>query len=1153
MHSLFQNKSSNKKAKRKIRGAQLLILLTVISLGACDQKTSSGSSVDSVDDRPWISLTRPIFVNGIQHVNEGDDSFISATGVEGENARSFDAPEANVSAEDAEGAGGSEARSVEEGDIYRVVNEGLMANLNHYRGLQLVNIEDPTAPELLSRLSLSGSPVEMYFIQGYAVVLMNNWWGYWGVHEGIAGDPFNGGLVALIDIRDTSNPELVSIKPIPGYITTSRLTRGMGGDALFVVANNWNGSEETAILRSFSVETMGSVGLTLVGELDLGGYISDIQATPSTLLIARQQGWWSDQAWDGTYVTLVDISDPSGAVIEGGSVSVPGYVRKKSDMNIHNGVLRVVSIDWDEGSKITTWNIDDLQNPVSVDSATFGEGEDLYASLFLEDKAFFVTYQRVDPFHAFSIDSEGLIEERTEYIISGWNDFFRPTFDQSRLIGIGMDDQLEGQDGQSIAVSLYSTSLEDAEPFIARAHGDLNGWSWSEARWDDRAFSVIENAVSIAGPDGVTETGLVLLPFSGYDIDDQGRGRWKSGVQLFTFSEQSVTARGTMSHNSPVRRSFEATQGTVGNLSELSLSLYDRSNPDEPSLLGQLDLAPEISRVFFIGEGPARHPVRLHGSDDQFYWWYSDSNADMAPSQLEILAVGADVDLDQPIATIDIPARASVTQVGSTFHAVVDHQFWDEDFQDLQRDINLHVYDLSDPENPRQRGEINLNELVEGYDLFNVYRYDYWGCNMDSYWWGRPSLEIHPVRNGLAVKTLEAQREVLGQKESCFIRYEDVEGRITPRDENLISCDRVYDEIYTGYDENDQTVRVCQDNYGDAYCSRIDEADFECHGSINHCVYTFEGSVMTNEECETIEGINFLQEATRLSQNDQCNTYDIIREWGSARISFIDTQDLDRPQISSTLLAPPQENFQGLIVQDEELLYSYSVPVDVEGDRVSFVRHFTRSINHGNLSAPQFNSAVNLPGKLLLKRGDLIVSRDLIWSGDHTADTLNLTRLNAEGTRAQFITRQRFDGRKIQTLALDQTPSGEERIVVSHRFDYNSFWSLSDEEQEAVEEEARHARITIFGVEQLDQLGDAVSDRWATMLAVDKGKGFFRVGGGVLLMDLSNPSEITPQAFLPVMGWNPTLTIEGDHIYAASGRYGVFNLELESSNLLPPL
>jgi len=82
------------------------------------------------------------------------------------------------------------------------------------------------------------------------------------------------------------------------------------------------------------------------------------------------------------------------------------------------------------------------------------------------------------------------------------------------LVGIGRND---ANSMLKLSVSLYDAeNLTDPAPLEARADIDLQG-SYSEASWDDRAFSVIEDAVSVKASDGTTETGLILLPFQGWD------------------------------------------------------------------------------------------------------------------------------------------------------------------------------------------------------------------------------------------------------------------------------------------------------------------------------------------------------------------------------------------------------------------------------------------------------------------------------------------------------------------------------------------------------------------------------------------------------------------------------------------------------------
>jgi hypothetical protein len=96
--------------------------------------------------------------------------------------------------------------------------------------------------------------------------------------------------------------------------------------------------------------------------------------------------------------------------------------------------------------------------------------------------------------------------------VSGWNDFFRPVSGGTRLIGIGTDDEGEGH---RPAVSLYDiTDLQNPTPLLARAQAAQLQWSWSEASYDHRAFSVLENAVSVTAADGMPreEEGVRVLP-----------------------------------------------------------------------------------------------------------------------------------------------------------------------------------------------------------------------------------------------------------------------------------------------------------------------------------------------------------------------------------------------------------------------------------------------------------------------------------------------------------------------------------------------------------------------------------------------------------------------------------------------------------------
>jgi hypothetical protein len=243
-------------------------------------------------------------------------------------------------------ADGGDMRTVERGDIYRVLDDERILNLNGYRGLQVIDIRDLSAPRVEGRLAITGTPVEMYVAGDRALVLLNNWSGYYGTRDDIAVEQRQGGLVASIDISDRAHPKLLGQAVVPGSIGTSRLTQGDGKAALYVASSGYYDStdgQNHTYVKSFDVS---GDALTEKSELDLGGYVMDIQATVDVLLVAGQD-WNNTDGSTRSTVTVIDISRPDGTMVEGGTIKTAGMVENKFNMDAYEGVLRIVSgVTW---------------------------------------------------------------------------------------------------------------------------------------------------------------------------------------------------------------------------------------------------------------------------------------------------------------------------------------------------------------------------------------------------------------------------------------------------------------------------------------------------------------------------------------------------------------------------------------------------------------------------------------------------------------------------------------------------------------------------------------------------------------------------------------------------------------------------------------
>jgi hypothetical protein len=1040
---------------------------------------------------PDTTIAEPGSIQQTPEVGQSD--FVSADGQNGEgtqdNASNNAAPEAGAEAD----AAGDDARTVEEGDIFRVASNGShIYNLNAYRGFQVLDFADPTKPDIIGNARLAGHPVEMYQVDDKVYALMNNWRGYYGSRSDLVPTAYEGGVVVTIDIADPTKPEVVDHDQVPGYIRTSRLTRGNGQEALFVAAADYDG---TTYVKSF---TVGGAGvLAPASEIQLSGNVSDIQATPERLIVARWD--WRSQN-QGSQISLIDITDPTGQMVEGDTVRAKGRVANKFNMDVYNDVLRVVSGNsWDSTTNtnwVQTWDASDISSLRFLHEDSFGDNEDLYATIFLGNSAFFVTYRRVDPFHAYEVLDDGRVTEKSEFIVSGWNDYFRPVENQTRLVGIGKNDQ----NGNTMAVSLYDiTDLSNPNPLIDRKEVDLD-WSWSEASWDDRAFSVLEKATVAQADDGTIETGVVLLPFSGYD--DQA-DKYVSAVQIFTFSDTTITRRGIMDHGTRVRRSFvaDAANNTTGNLSEEELSLFDTYDTDNPVELGRVELAPNFTEIFTFGS----HAVRRQNRNGWYYWWgYNDSS--MRKDHLEVVATSGDIDRIDALHTIEIPASAVVEKVGTNKLMVAYSDVIDANNQTYE--TTLELYDLTMPTTPQKVDTLTSTDLPPVFG--NGYYYGYWGDCWDCGWGYYNSANIQVV--GDAIVFVEPQRE------------QELEGTVRRRYQYV---DRNWYEAC--YDPNTGDQRdTCTWISGGISCRQLTRVDGTresevCYGSFQQCTRADGDTTCT----EVTPDPSTVREST--------NTYESYRYWTHYDLHVVDAS-------GNTLAAAPSldmarnEEASGLLARGDSLYVSFKKPFRVPGDSRPFVRYFFRELDFSTPSMAQVGPDVNVPGELVEVDGDTVITRDFLWGSQIIESSLN--RLKVQNGRATLTAPpQRLVDQQIYQIQLD----GAGHVLVTHR----AAWRVQSSHDELM-------KLTMFDLDAatFDRLDTFEVDRWATLRDAIGGRALFSVPGGLLVVNTTNPSSPFAQAYFPVNGWPRAFVLDGRDVYMASGRYGIYTFGFDSFNLL---
>ncbi len=204
----------------------------------------------------------------------------------------------------------------------------------------------------------------------------------------------------------------------------------------------------------------------------------------------------------------------SGAPTFKGSGSVSGHLgwnpdRKPFRMSEKNGNLRVVTFDESRATSPVTLNI--LQEsdgklatlstlPNDTRPEPIGKpGESLYASRFIGDKAYLVTFRVTDPLYVLDVSNPSDPRIAGELEIPGYSDYLHPVND-SLLIGLGKDAIADNSNGwgdgrgawyQGVKLALYDVS-DPSNPFVADERVLGKRGTDSPALWQHHSFAYLQ-------------------------------------------------------------------------------------------------------------------------------------------------------------------------------------------------------------------------------------------------------------------------------------------------------------------------------------------------------------------------------------------------------------------------------------------------------------------------------------------------------------------------------------------------------------------------------------------------------------------------------------------------------------------------------------
>ncbi len=475
-------------------------------------------------------------------------------------------------------AGGDAAapdREVVESDIWQV-SGNRMFFFNQFRGLQVIDITNPDEPSIIGTLELPAAGEQMYVLdESYVALLARDTCNYFG-----------GGAesrVVIVDVSETT-PVVAASIPVAGNILESRLV----GTALYLASQTYHRFQAID-------ERTGEPGDrwewgTIVSSYDLAlpnapvareehwvpgsGHV--IHATSEYLFVSTQgvgSRWWQSR------IQMIDISSPDGTLVPMSEIRPAGRVIDKFKMNVNGDVLTVIS-EINTRSRVTrleTYDISNPMEPTRLGSVDVGQNESLHATRFDGNKAYIVTFFRIDPLWVVDLSDPANPTISGELEVPGWSTYIQPLGD--RLLSIGIDDV----DGFRVAVSLFDVRDPANPGLLDRVPLGTNN-SWSEANRDEKALGF------------VPEAGLVMIPFNSYDTEDN-----RTGVQLVELDGDDLILRGTIEHDVTPRRAT-LYESRILSLSGKSLLTVDAADYDAPAVVNELPLSWAVDRVYAEGE-----------------------------------------------------------------------------------------------------------------------------------------------------------------------------------------------------------------------------------------------------------------------------------------------------------------------------------------------------------------------------------------------------------------------------------------------------------------------------------------------------------------------------------------------------------------------
>jgi len=474
--------------------------------------------------------------------------------------------------------------TTEKPDIFSLVNQELFYANGQAERFQVIDLKDVKQPKLAAWAKMTGNPREIYVMDNYYVLLQQN--------EYV--DNKEGTYLTVFTKDSAGKLVVVQELPLDGWFMESRRRGQMiytvtqsYGNAVAVDCANCEQSIQQQVGVIITALRVGEDGqLTQVDQAILPGYSPIVAIFNDYLVMANRD----PQNWQDSQVQVFDLTSDNGQLITLPVIKIAGgYIPSEFHLSVANQQLRFVygADDLKLGSSLIVYDLAGQQPSLLGKIDNIAPGEALFATRFVDNRAFVVTYERKDPLWIIDLTDPTKPSILGELHVPGWSE--KLFFNQDRLFAVGIDDQpTENEKDQwinRVALSLFDvkdptqpTLLSKFIPLLDKVH-----YSWSPATGDERALLL----------DWDNE--FAALPINAWEISATNL------LQLVTFTDDKLTDAGYLSSPVSLQRSLTIGDHQLAALSDEELFTLQWGN-DKVEQLGQLELATNIQWLKQAGD-----------------------------------------------------------------------------------------------------------------------------------------------------------------------------------------------------------------------------------------------------------------------------------------------------------------------------------------------------------------------------------------------------------------------------------------------------------------------------------------------------------------------------------------------------------------------